>query len=145
MLDSTQAVLFNAIARRTPIPPGSPVFGPATTTAGRHSAPGPPFLSALSDERSELMEKSPSSSAVGFCSMSREKKFTVVTFCLSNFCVGAFYALLAPFYPTEVREKDYFLITFYHLIIINLMAKPMTISELDLNIFTPFSELKVIL
>ena len=49
----------------------------------------------------------------GFCAASKDKKGTVVTFCLANFCVGAFYSLLAPFFTTEVNvfcvEKNMFL------------------------------------
>ena len=43
----------------------------------------------------------------GFGGMSKEKKFTVLTFCFANFCVGAFYSLLAPFFPQEVSQNTY--------------------------------------
>ena len=39
---------------------------------------------------------------LNFFNLSKEKKFTILTFCFANFCVGAFYSLLAPFFPQEV-------------------------------------------
>ena len=42
------------------------------------------------------------SQGLHFLSMNRDKKFTIITFCFANFCDGAFYSLLAPFFPQEV-------------------------------------------
>ena len=42
------------------------------------------------------------SQGLNFLSMSRDKKFTIITFCFASFCVEAFYSLLAPFFPQEV-------------------------------------------
>ena len=44
------------------------------------------------------------SSSGSFLSLSREKKFTIITMCLANFCQGSFYSLLAPFFPNEVSD-----------------------------------------
>ncbi len=41
--------------------------------------------------------------SINFFTMPKEKKFVVITFCFANFCVGAFYSLLGPFFPQEVR------------------------------------------
>jgi len=38
-------------------------------------------------------------------SLDSDQKFTIATFCLANLCIGAFYALLAPFFPVEVSLK----------------------------------------
>ena len=45
----------------------------------------------------------PNDSSLSLRSMSKEQLFTVITFCFANFCVGAFYSLLAPFFPQEVN------------------------------------------
>lgn len=42
--------------------------------------------------------------------MSREQLFTIITFCFTNFCVGAFYSLLAPFFPQEVITLTIFIV-----------------------------------
>jgi hypothetical protein len=48
------------------------------------------------------LTSSSSASSLNFRTMSREKKLTVVNFCVTNLCAGCFYALLGPFFPSEV-------------------------------------------
>lgn len=47
-----------------------------------------------------------SESTANFFRMSRRKKITVILFCFSNFFIGLFYSILAPFFPTEAAKKD---------------------------------------
>jgi hypothetical protein len=50
----------------------------------------------------------------------RDKKLIAITFSLVNFCLGAFYSLLGPFFPTEVSwfcnfsPFTYFFMSFAH-------------------------------
>jgi MFS family permease len=57
----------------------------------------------ISVESAELVTSNASS--INFCSMSHEKKLTVINFCTTNFFVGCFYSLLGPFFPTEAAKK----------------------------------------
>jgi len=51
--------------------------------------------------------ESQSTGSIGnsWSTISTDQKFTVLTFCLANFVVSAFYALLAPFFPSEAAKK----------------------------------------
>jgi hypothetical protein len=59
---------------------------------------------AIPVEHSSEDDSSSSSSAssLNFRTMSREKKLTVINFCVTNLCAGCFYSLLGPFFPNEV-------------------------------------------
>ena len=64
-----------------------------------------PMLSVTVEDSSDGSNVTSSSAASGlpsFLSLSREKKLTVINFCTTNLCVGCFYSLLGPFFPTEV-------------------------------------------
>jgi len=41
---------------------------------------------------------------ITFRTMSNRQKLTVINFCVTNLCCGCFYALLGPFFPTEVNS-----------------------------------------
>ena len=50
----------------------------------------------------ENLDSTSSGSSFGFRSMSFDEKLTFVNFCTANLFVGAFYAVLGPFFPIEV-------------------------------------------
>ena len=103
---------------RSPSSSSNTLPGAPYSTARRVSHPAVSF-----SRTSSMMEKDgdagsgsdtppADSNSISFFNMSRQKKFTVVTFCLGNFFVGAFYSLLGPFFPNEVQCNIFIALNF---------------------------------
>ena len=71
--------------------------------------------------KGDVQEKACEEADDGGCvGMSTAEKFTFISFCLSNFCLGAFFSVLGPFFPEEVKENPIYVVVVVVVVVVGL-------------------------